>query len=810
VTVAKGIRAVIEQSYEGILRGSTRRGSASQPTSRAEGRNRQRMLERVQTIWITGVLEHSLYGRALITLGLSEESEVLANPWRLVMQEVDHPTQPLPTGTRITEVYDEAGGELLILGEPGSGKTTLLLELARDLLDRTRQDETHPIPVVFNLSSWTSKQRSLGDWLVEELNLKYQVPRKLGQLWVRDDQILLLLDGLDEVSSTDRSACVEAINAYRQEHGLLPMVVCSRNADYVALSKQVLLHRAVTIQPLTSQQIESYLSNAGEQLASVRAALHEDPALQELATTPLMLNVLTLAYQGTSIDRVEAGDSPEVRQRQVFSAYIERMLQRRSGQTRYSRQETMQWLGWLARQLSEHDQTEFYLERMQPDWLTKGWTRRFYSCVSGGLLGALLTAPVGGVISGLLSDWTSPLLAWWLGRSSSDLPWPWIPQLFDGLPPTLVSNLDYTVSGLLIGLLGGLLVGLLGGLLTGLLKTKGKSIKPAEVIVWSWRTLPWNAIASLVIGLIFVFFTGLRGAFVGVSIIPQSQVILCVSSLDISSLLDCTPSPVDLPSVLSNLFSYRLINGLIFGLVGGLAGLVLSRKLTNHHPQIPLQGKWESLGTGVIVGLVDWLFGLPLANAVSVLLDKPLGGLLHWSVDEPSKPLGILVGGLIGVLLCWLVGGLTLGLLNGFSHERLEKHLIMVPNQGIRRSAQISVSAGVLGGLACLLLFALGLTWSDNWSVEGLILGLFTGLFFALFVGPLVGLFFGGTAYIKHLLLRLFLWRMRCTPWNYSRFLDYAAERILLRKVGGGYIFVHRLLFDYFAALSTKDEGTTS
>jgi len=40
-------------------------------------------------------------------------------------------------------------------------------------------------------------------------------------------------------------------------------------------------------------------------------------------------------------------------------------------------------------------------------------------------------------------------------------------------------------------------------------------------------------------------------------------------------------------------------------------------------------------------------------------------------------------------------------------------------------------------------------------------------------------------------------------PWNYPRFLDSAAERILLRKVGGGYIFVHRLLLEYFASLDS-------
>jgi len=28
--------------------------------------------------------------------------------------------------------------------------------------------------------------------------------------------------------------------------------------------------------------------------------------------------------------------------------------------------------------------------------------------------------------------------------------------------------------------------------------------------------------------------------------------------------------------------------------------------------------------------------------------------------------------------------------------------------------------------------------------------------------------------------------------------LDYAADRIFLQKVGGGYIFIHRMLMEYF------------
>jgi len=92
--------------------------------------------------------------------------------------------------------------------------------------------------------------------LVEEMNTKYQVPRQLGRSWVNTDQVLLLLDGLDEVDSTYRAACVDAINTYRSEHGLMPLVVCSRSADYLELKKRLLLQSAVTVQPLTEKQID--------------------------------------------------------------------------------------------------------------------------------------------------------------------------------------------------------------------------------------------------------------------------------------------------------------------------------------------------------------------------------------------------------------------------------------------------------------------------------------------------------------------------------------------------------------------------
>ena len=57
---------------------------------------------------------------------------------------------------------------------------------------------------------------------------------------------------------------------------------------------------------------------------------------------------------------------------------------------------------------------------------------------------------------------------------------------------------------------------------------------------------------------------------------------------------------------------------------------------------------------------------------------------------------------------------------------------------------------------------------------------------------------------IRHYFLRLMFYVRGDAPWNYGRFLDYSARRVFLRKVGGGYIFVHRLLMDYFAGLESK------
>src|SRR5262249_35355630 len=71
--------------------------------------------------------------------------------------------------------------------------------------------------------------KPLTEWLVDELNLRNDVPKGLAQRWVEAEQILPLLDGLDETAMEHREACVEAINNFRRDHGLADRHLSTRS-----------------------------------------------------------------------------------------------------------------------------------------------------------------------------------------------------------------------------------------------------------------------------------------------------------------------------------------------------------------------------------------------------------------------------------------------------------------------------------------------------------------------------------------------------------------------------------------------------
>ena len=180
------------------------------PTPAEHARNRDVMLDRVQAIWIDGLLDQTLYQAVLMSLGMTWRAAV-PRPGSLRLRRPGEQERPVPADVPNIRLFDEAEHILLILGEPGSGKTTMMLDLARTLLEQARTDATVPIPVVFNLSSFTEAEQSLDDWLVGEFRRSYDVPEKLARYWLAHNELALLLDGLDEVRADRRAGVVEKI-----------------------------------------------------------------------------------------------------------------------------------------------------------------------------------------------------------------------------------------------------------------------------------------------------------------------------------------------------------------------------------------------------------------------------------------------------------------------------------------------------------------------------------------------------------------------------------------------------------------------
>lgn len=809
---------------------------------------RRRMLINVWRICIDGKLRHLLGHTALITLNLMEWSEAPDQFSCLTVQGTEGPTRDFSAGTSVLQAYNDADGELLILGEPGAGKTILLLELAHGLLMRAAQDENAPLPVVFNLTSWAEEQRSLDEWFVAELQTIYHIPGKIGWALVEANQLALLLDGLDEIAEETRPACVKAIQAYQQEHALVSLVLCCRRETYDAQTTRLVFQQIILVKPLTEEQIDLYLSSAHCQHEAVKRALQEDPELQQMCTNPLMLNIITRIYQDEDHAALALDGSLEMRRQQVFDWYTQQMLTRSKTEIDSSPEQTRQWLRWLARQLKDHNQVEFYLERMQPDWLPDSHARQCYQKtvvrlvfgiqilisavlfawlrggkqgevvgVGLGLLGQLGAGPGNSVLG-----WMAPGLGGGLEGGGSlgilfALGSVLVPLLVDqGEPPAL------TAKALWRGLVSGMRAGFVTGIIVGVFSEGVFSLSGGLASGW-YRGLGAGLFSGLLMGLMIGLLASLRQ-------LPERERFPRLHRKEIPLLHKAGPITYLFDTLLFGLVAflgnagvyalllghlnrdvivYASIIGLFYGVAFGFGGGTnLIRELgTVIRPAETISWSWRAVGQTFISNLAKGgMIGLFVMGCGSVILGCA-SGLFYGSTY--GLRYGLIYGLILG-LVSALASTLTGMLRSGWSSQVLEEHQLRHPNEGVRRSLKHAIFAaclfGPLGGLASGLMCggAFGLIGRlPGWPILGAGFALIFGILFALHFVTLEG----GIACLQHYLLRWYLWRAGCMPWRYTAFLDKATERVFLHKIGGGYMFIHRLLLDYFVTIDITSDG---
>jgi hypothetical protein len=332
--------------------------------------------------------------------------------------------------------------------------------------------------------------------------------------------------------------------------------------------------------------------------------------------------------------------------------------------------------------------------------------------------------------------------------------------------------------GLIIGLASGLVLGVISGLIAGVLFGVLAGLRSGLLV---------GLISAVSAGLLFGLAVDTRALQLGRShgIWRTIRNALFVGT------------SVGLGGGLAAELGFGLSNGLLYGLLGGLtSGLVFGLTIATIDDPTRIEivetlrwswtkaraSLWRSILYALLTGL---MFGLA-------------GRLIGSGGHELAAALGIAVTTTLGATL---IAGLTAG----------EIETRILPNQGIWRSARHALRFALGGGLAAALINGLVARLVNRivlGSESELIAEVAITLSIGLVTGLALGLLYGGFACVQHSVLRLVLYRAGAIPWNYADFLDYTVGRLFLRKVGGGYVFAHRLLLEYFATL--KDAGDTS
>lgn len=789
------------------------------------------LLDKVKKFWIEKFLKESLHGLVQLELGKMMWGDVVDPPWKGVVELPGQENRELHPGEKIIDIFDKEGKSLLILGEPGSGKTITLIGLAESLSARAVADPQQPVPVIFNLSTWGDDHPSLENWLVEELGTKYQVSKETSPEWLKKNRLVLLLDGLDEIKATSRAACIDAINTFQKEKGVAGIAVCSRVTEYTALPVRLHFSAAVCLQPLSIEQVEQHLAQAGPQLSSLRDMLTKDKSLMTLAQSPLVLNLMSVTYKNAlpgSITLDQAA-TPGERLRNLMEKYVDRMFERMSEQP-YRPNQVMTALSWLARQMTKHSQTVFLIETLQPTWLSsrrEEWIYWIGTRLTGGVILAffytgwfviMMGEPPLSLRIDTPSDYAVVLALSIYFFAAVGL----CAGMIDGkeFPKSLKTggsikkSLALLVQAIVYGLAG---VSVMVALGLGLkLLSSDKPIVP-EVFLFFPLLLTEGGVEAGVGSFLWMFFAirSIRRTRANDILMKESLkwsweragkgyriglalAIICTLSLMISPLGQLWREQgyriIALTTILAPLTVILLM--ICLGPNSGESTTASFNKFLNVLTSPVRKTATRKLAYAQAIALI-----------ISVIILLTTGGF-H-SVSFVTIDFLTIARAMATVTYGCLVAGQFMGLFGAlFAGARsIGVDRKTVPNQGtiltIRNSFVITLSF--------VLWWVIYFTF--NFLQDWLLLGEVeenASLWLVVFpnfigIGGVIGLCYGFDV-VQHYVLRSILRLKGRAPGSYVTFLDYATRLIFLQKVGGGYIFIHRLVMDHFANLAEGKE----
>lgn len=298
----------------------------------------------------------SLHRAVLVNLAQDKPPELLRRTWDLEMKIGRRPSVQLSPKAALFPLFQRTQGQLLILSTQGGGKTTTLLQLARRLVISAQEDEQAAIPVFLNLASWQPDGQGITPWLIKQLQYRYGITPDISQAWLVQNQLILLLDGLDQLAFPEQEFCIQAINRWLDSEASSQKIVITGNlTDYQKCQTRLQLRAAILLRKLNDDQIQTYLKGARSR--ELWHNIEKQPQLLKLARVPLLLTMMTLAYEEILIESWKRLTTDGGRRHYLLNAYIRRQLSRDLPSSVYGKgkeptpEQTRRWLIWLAHHL---------------------------------------------------------------------------------------------------------------------------------------------------------------------------------------------------------------------------------------------------------------------------------------------------------------------------------------------------------------------------------------------------------------------------------------------------------------------------
>lgn len=679
-----------------------------------EQRNLATLLERGKQFWVSGVLDHVAGNTGTYALQMAPEPDAVEQPWR---DNANLPAPPVSSASlSILDIFEQSGRLLLILGEPGSGKTVTLLQLARHLMEQARENPAEPVPVVFHLGSWSPREMSLGQWLVLEARSKYYVSGSLFEQWLREQRIILLLDGLDEIRLAERAACVQGINDFVSQWGVPGIAVCARRDEYLSLPTRLKLNCAVTLQPLSAEQIEAILATSAQSGQQVQQLLHTTPDMAALAASPLMLNLMRASDPG-STDTAMHDVVPATPTDTILARYVEaRLPPQKIDADR--RQSVLTRLAWVARRTLDRGGNLFQIDALQPHHLR-----------------------------------AIPLACYWL--------------------------LTRIAVGLILGVTEGLYLSTVGAM-----NGMGAQWAPASIGASVWRGVSVGLVLGISAAAIEMvsYHWRSRSKYPEQGAMPRSHMIAMALCLFVVFVL----------STWALWGSWERSGfGIVWALLFALRGAVTDSGKDIRTPDV--RGwSWPSAAKGLAIGS---------AVGALIVIASTLGASSPSAAAIPTA--ARLWAGAFFSVFYGLLGAVFLGWRAQTIVAQIQVNEgIRLFRRSLRRAGLVLgvVSGGTIGLAVAIAAWSTGVAQAQGAGVAmviiaGLVGGSAVGAYFAV-IGAL---WYGGIDVINHYTLRGVLWLTGQTPLRLVRALDEFVELRLLRRIGSGYAFTHRMLLEYFA-----------